>query len=170
MLYRSFQTKKFSTKKFSKLKISKGWYPTLVMRTTKKQSTCFSVASGSFWSTTSNSLKGCWPATNRTVLWLLPTPPLRTSKSLCKEQPTWPSPVNNPKARLHREETDRQFMERKKKQQKHQSIRCSKSQYINNDDSKKMKWRKLSPLNFKSYRRNKDKILSASRDKFYVNK
>ena len=109
-------------------------------------------------------LKGCWRATNHAVLWLLPTPPLKTSKSLWKEQSTWPSPVNHPNARLHREETDGQFMEREKTQQKHLSIRCSKSQYINDDDSKKNKMKKIvppkyyffcffPPLNFKSYRR-----------------
>lgn len=66
--------------KFFKIKNIQGLIPNPGYEDNKKTEHMLLSGFWKFLVTTSNSLKGCWPATNRTVLWLLPTPPLRTSK------------------------------------------------------------------------------------------
>lgn len=65
---------------------ARSWCPALIMGATRKQSTCYPMASGSSWSTLSKSLKDCWCATKLTALRLL-TSSLLEPQSLWKEQP-----------------------------------------------------------------------------------
>ena len=116
------------------------------MRTARKQSTHSPVASGSFWSTcqTAEGLLTCDQS------YCALTAP-NTSKNLShcgKSSPPGHPQSTIPMPRCTEKKLTDSLWKEKKLNRSTCPLRCSKSQYINYDDSKKNKMKKIVPPKF----------------------